>query len=233
MSTPTGGAAVKSLEDCIAFNRAHRNEEMPYFEQEFFERAQKKGALTAKVYLDARARCVKLSRAEGIDAVIAKHKVDAIVAAMSKVPGVYVLDREMDADHNRSVVTLAGDPDAIAEAAFMTGLERNADVVRMASYAPLLAHVDAWQWTPDDFGLPPCSLAELRVTGAEESAGVIRSILEGGSGPATDIVLANAAAALIAAERAAMPREGVRLAREALVNGNASRILQELRAATS
>ena len=38
---------------------------------------------------------------------------------------------------------------AISEAAFMTGLERNADVVRMASYAPLFAHVDAWQWTPD------------------------------------------------------------------------------------
>jgi|tagenome__1003787_1003787.scaffolds.fasta_scaffold20922375_2 alpha-N-arabinofuranosidase len=38
---------------------------------------------------------------------------------------------------------------AIAEAAFMTGLERNADVVRMASYAPLLAHINAWQWTPD------------------------------------------------------------------------------------
>jgi alpha-N-arabinofuranosidase len=38
---------------------------------------------------------------------------------------------------------------AIAEAAFMTGLERNGDVVQMASYAPLMAHVDAWQWTPD------------------------------------------------------------------------------------
>ena len=38
---------------------------------------------------------------------------------------------------------------AIAEASFMTGLERNADVVQMASYAPLLAHVDAWQWKPD------------------------------------------------------------------------------------
>jgi alpha-N-arabinofuranosidase len=38
---------------------------------------------------------------------------------------------------------------AIAEAAFMTGLERNADVVTMASYAPLLAHADAWQWTPN------------------------------------------------------------------------------------
>jgi len=43
---------------------------------------------------------------EGSDAA----KVDALVASMSKVPGVYVLDREMDADHNRSVVTLAGDP---------------------------------------------------------------------------------------------------------------------------
>jgi alpha-L-arabinofuranosidase len=38
---------------------------------------------------------------------------------------------------------------AIAEAAYITGLERNADVVTMASYAPLFAHVDAWQWTPD------------------------------------------------------------------------------------
>ncbi len=38
---------------------------------------------------------------------------------------------------------------ALAEAAFMTGLERNGDVVQMASYAPLLASVDAWQWKPD------------------------------------------------------------------------------------
>lgn len=38
---------------------------------------------------------------------------------------------------------------ALSEAAFMTGLERNADIVNMCSYAPLFAHVDAWQWTPD------------------------------------------------------------------------------------
>jgi len=38
---------------------------------------------------------------------------------------------------------------ALAEAAFMTGLERNADVVGMSSYAPLFGHVDAWQWTPN------------------------------------------------------------------------------------
>jgi len=46
--------------------------------------------------------------------------------------------------HNRNNLECA-----IAEAAFMTGLERNADVVCMASYAPLFAHVDGWQWTPN------------------------------------------------------------------------------------
>jgi len=50
---------------------------------------------------------------EGRDAA----KVNAIVAAMSSVAGVYVLDREMDADHNRCVITLAGEPEAVAEAA--------------------------------------------------------------------------------------------------------------------
>jgi glutamate formiminotransferase / formiminotetrahydrofolate cyclodeaminase len=48
-----------------------------------------------------------------------KSKVDALVQTMSRVPGVWVLDHEMDADHNRSVVTLAGDPDAVAEAAIL------------------------------------------------------------------------------------------------------------------
>jgi len=38
---------------------------------------------------------------------------------------------------------------ALAEAVFMTGFERNADVVQMSAYAPLLAHIDAWQWTPN------------------------------------------------------------------------------------
>lgn len=49
---------------------------------------------------------------------------------------------------------------ALAEAAFMTGLERNAEVVQMASYAPLLAHVEAWQWRPDLIWFD-----NLRVTG--------------------------------------------------------------------
>jgi len=74
------GAAVRSLADCIAFNRAHRAEEMPYFEQELFEQAQQKGPLTDKAYKDALAVNHRLARKDGIDAVIAKYKVDAIVA---------------------------------------------------------------------------------------------------------------------------------------------------------
>jgi len=58
---------------------------------------------------------------------------------------------------------------AMAEAAFMTGLERNADVVNMASYAPLFAHVEGWQWTPDliwfdnlrSFGTPSYYVQQL------------------------------------------------------------------------
>jgi amidase len=71
---------VRTLADLIAFNREHRAQEMPYFEQEIFEKSQAKGPLTEKAYLDARAKCIRQSRAEGIDAVIAKHKVSAIVA---------------------------------------------------------------------------------------------------------------------------------------------------------
>jgi glutamate formiminotransferase / formiminotetrahydrofolate cyclodeaminase len=48
-----------------------------------------------------------------------KAKVDALIHTMGKVPGVWVLDQEMDADHNRCVITLAGEPDAVAEAAVL------------------------------------------------------------------------------------------------------------------
>jgi glutamate formiminotransferase / formiminotetrahydrofolate cyclodeaminase len=48
-----------------------------------------------------------------------RAKVDALIQTMSGVPGVWVLDHEMDADHNRSVITLAGEPEAVAEAAIL------------------------------------------------------------------------------------------------------------------
>jgi amidase len=72
-------AKVKSLEECIAFNKAHTAVEMPYFAQELFERAQEKGPLTEKPYRDALSKNHELARKEGIDAVLAQFKVDAII----------------------------------------------------------------------------------------------------------------------------------------------------------
>jgi amidase len=70
----------RSLADLIAFNEKNREREMPYFEQELFIQAEAKGPLTDKKYLKARADCLRLSRDEGIDEVIRKHKLDAIVS---------------------------------------------------------------------------------------------------------------------------------------------------------
>ena len=73
-------ARHKTLADIIAFNNANRDREMPYFDQDIFMQAQAKGPLTAKEYLDAMKICRQISSVEGIDAIMDKHKLDALVA---------------------------------------------------------------------------------------------------------------------------------------------------------
>jgi amidase len=73
-------ARVHSLADVIAFNDANQPREMPFFAQELMLRAQKKGPLTDKAYLDALARNLRLSRKEGIDAVMDRFHLDALMA---------------------------------------------------------------------------------------------------------------------------------------------------------
>ncbi len=70
---------LKSLADAIKFNEEHEADEMPYFGQETFLQAEKKGPLTSPEYLKALANGHKLSRDEGIDATMARHKLDAII----------------------------------------------------------------------------------------------------------------------------------------------------------
>lgn len=71
---------VRTLKDIIEFNERNRDREMPYFGQEIMIMAQKKGPLTEKKYRDALAKDHLKSRAQGIDAVMKKHRLDAIVA---------------------------------------------------------------------------------------------------------------------------------------------------------
>jgi amidase len=72
-------APVKTMADVIAFNEKNKDREMPYFAQELMVRSQAKGPLTEKKYRDALAKNHRLSRNEGIDAVMIKHKLDAII----------------------------------------------------------------------------------------------------------------------------------------------------------
>jgi amidase len=71
---------VHSLKDVIAFNEANEDREMPYFGQEIMVMAEKKGPLTSAAYKTALAKNHRLSRALGIDAVMTKHRLDALVA---------------------------------------------------------------------------------------------------------------------------------------------------------
>jgi anthranilate phosphoribosyltransferase len=86
----------------------------------------------------------------------------------------------------------------------------------------------AREWTPRDFALESCNPADLRVDTPEQSAGVIRSILDGQPGPARRIVIANAAAALLAAERVGSLTDGVVRATEAIDRGTAYQVWREL-----
>ncbi len=75
-----GGPGPRTMKALIEWNQAHADAEMPLFGQELFFDAEKKGPLTTPAYRKAREACIRLARKEGIDAVMDKHKLDALVA---------------------------------------------------------------------------------------------------------------------------------------------------------
>ena len=97
-----------------------------------------------------------------------KAKVDAIVEAM-KIPGVYVLDREMDSDHNRSVITLVGEREAIQEAA-IRGVGKAAEVIDLTKHQgahPRMGAADVVPFIPIDGVTIEDCVAMARHVGAE------------------------------------------------------------------
>jgi amidase len=79
-------APVKSLKEIIDFNEKNRDRELPYFGQDIMVKAQAKGPLTEKKYRDALRKNHLLSRTQGIDAVMIKNKLDAIIAPTGGPP---------------------------------------------------------------------------------------------------------------------------------------------------
>lgn len=93
--------------------------------------------------------------------------------------------------------------------------------------------VRRFQITPEDAGLPRASLADLRGGDAEENATALRALLTGAPGPYRDVVLLNAAAALVVADRASDLKDGVTIAARAIDDGSAARSLETLARITS
>ncbi len=116
-------APVKTLADLIAFNEEHKDVEMPYFGQELFIEAEKKGPLTDKAYLKALTSGHTLSREKGIDALVKKHRLDAILAPTGGPA--WTIDL-VNGDHfsggSSSAAAVAGYPDITVPAGFIFGL---------------------------------------------------------------------------------------------------------------
>jgi amidase len=79
-------APVRTLQEIIDFNDRNKDREMPWFGQEIMVMAQKKGPLSEKKYRDDLAKNLRMSRTQGIDATMTKHKLDAIVAPTGGPP---------------------------------------------------------------------------------------------------------------------------------------------------
>jgi amidase len=116
-------APVRTLADVIAFNDKNRAREMPYFGQDRFLKAQAKGALTTKEYVDALDQCRRLSRTEGIDAIMDRHKLDTLIAP-TEGPGCLtdLVDGDRFLSSSSTGAAVAGYPSITVPAGFVFGL---------------------------------------------------------------------------------------------------------------
>ncbi|HXM45832.1 MAG TPA: amidase, partial [Bryobacteraceae bacterium] len=114
---------VHSLADVIAFNESHREREMPYFGQDLMIKAQTKGPLTSPEYLDALEKDHRLSRTEGIDAVMGKFRLDALVAPTGGPAWCTdLINGDHDPGGSSTPAAVAGYPHITVPAGFYRGL---------------------------------------------------------------------------------------------------------------
>ncbi|MCA1616669.1 MAG: amidase [Acidobacteria bacterium] len=119
----TPGAHPRTLKELIKFNEDNREREMPYFGQELFVQSEAKGPLTSRAYLAALRKNHRLARAQGIDAVMIKHRLDAMVAPTGGPPWPTDL---LNGDHFSggfsSAAAVAGYPHVTVPAGYIFGL---------------------------------------------------------------------------------------------------------------
>jgi amidase len=117
------GSKMRTLADLIAFNEAHRSTEMPYFGQEIFEQAQKRGSLTDAKYTKALAKSQLDTRARGIDAIMRAHELDALVAPTNGPAWLIdLVNGDADSGGSSSPAAEAGYPAITVPAGYAFGL---------------------------------------------------------------------------------------------------------------
>jgi amidase len=117
------GSPARTLKELIAYNEKNRDREMPFFAQELFIQAEAKGPLSDAAYVKARADCVRLSRQDGIDSLLAKYKLDAIVTLTSG-PAWFTdhINGDRDTGGCTTPAAVAGYPHITVPAGFYSGL---------------------------------------------------------------------------------------------------------------
>src|SRR5260221_704773 len=116
-------APVHNLKEIIEFNERHRDKEMPFFGQETMLKAEAKGPLTEKAYLEAREKCRRLSRDEGIDAIMGEHRLDALVAPTSGPAHLTdLVYGNRGIGGSTSPAAMAGYPNITVPAGFVSGM---------------------------------------------------------------------------------------------------------------
>jgi len=116
-------APIHSLKDAIDWNEKNRDREMPYFGQELLLQAEQKGPLTSAEYVKALAKDHELSRAKGIDATLAKHKLDAIVAPTQGPPWLIdLVNGDSGGGSSSTPAAVAGYPSITVPAGYASGL---------------------------------------------------------------------------------------------------------------
>jgi amidase len=138
---------VRSLAELIAFNTREREREMPHFGQEILEMAEKKGPLTSAAYRGALARCRARSRTQGIDAVMTRLKLDALIAPTGSPA--WPIDL-VNGDHflgaSSSAAAVAGYPNITVPAGHVEGLPVGISLFGRAwSEAKLIGYAYAYE----------------------------------------------------------------------------------------
>jgi amidase len=132
-------APIRTLQDAIEFNEKNRDRVMPYFGQDTFLQAEKKGPLTDDAYKKAREACLQYARKEGLDAVFAEHKLDAILAS-SGGPAwlIDLVNGDSGTGGSSSLAAVSGYPNITVPAGWAYGLPLGISFIGTAWSEPTL-----------------------------------------------------------------------------------------------